>query len=138
MVLPDDEERLLMQNLGRLREGEALRQWIGKRLISVLSQSADIRALSIEHGRRLLCAELIQAIEIPDGGSLIPDDLVRAVHRPREPVPYGTGSRRRVPDVSPDDASAAAERKRRPRRREGPRADRRLVEPPDAWRGAPE
>jgi hypothetical protein len=122
MIMPDEEETLLLQNLGRLREGQALRQRLNKTLLTVLPVNVRPRALALEHGRRLLAVEILKAISTPEESDAR-DDLASHVHRPREPVAIDARSRRRVPDVSPDDAAANAYEPR-PRRS---RADRRLA-----------
>lgn len=120
-VMPDDEERLLLLNLGRTREGMALRQYLSKTLLRVPSLAADSRALHVEHGYRLLAADLLKAIEVPEDAHARSDDIVSSVHRPRKPVDIGARSRRRVPSVA--DADLAAADRSQSRR---PRADRRL------------
>lgn len=128
MVFSDEDVALGLNALGRTREAEFLRQWLSMRLLRVASEAADARALAIEHGRRLLAAELLKAIETPESADAR-DDLASHVHRPRQPVEYDVRSRRRVPDIAPDDA-AELERERsfgRAKRR-SPRADRRLAE----------
>jgi hypothetical protein len=128
MVFSDEDLALGLNALGRTREAEFLRQWLATRLIRVASEVVDVRALSVEHGRRLLAAELLKAIETPESADAR-DDLASHVHRPRQPVEYDVRSRRRVPDVAPDDA-AELERERSFGRasRRSPRADRRLAE----------
>jgi len=125
-VMPDEEERLLLLNLGRMREGEALRQYLSKTLLRVPSFTADSRALHVEHGSRLLASDILKAIEVKEDEGASRDSIVRAVHRPWSPVAYDARPRRRVPGVSPDDAEADRERGERPNRRRKPRADRRL------------
>jgi hypothetical protein len=132
MVLSDEAEAKILMNLGSLREGEALRQRLTTTLIRVLPANADISALSREHGRRLLAAELLAAIETPESADAR-DDLATRIHQPRRPVEYGERSRRRVPAVAPDDAAAESSLRssRRSSRRQSSnhnrRADRRLA-----------
>jgi hypothetical protein len=129
MIFSDEDVAKGMKALGTTREAQYLRQWLAKRLLMVLSEAADVRALSIEHGRRLLAGELLQAIETPESADAR-DDLASHVHKPRRPVEYDARSRRRVPDTAPDDRAAELARSSGrlgsvPRRSH--RADRRLA-----------
>ena len=124
MILSDEDEAKSLMNLGASREGAALRQRLTRTLLMVLPMTADIGALSREHGRRLLAAELIRAIETPESADAR-DDLATHVHKPRRPVEYDVRSRRRVPDVAPADAAAEFERASAPGR--ASRADRRFA-----------
>lgn len=126
MVFSDEDLAKGLNALGQTREAEFLRQRLSIVLLQVPSITADVRALSVEHGRRLLAAELLKAIETPETANAR-DDLASHVHRPRQPVEYDVRSRRRVPDVSPDDAQSQSERILG-RAKRVPRADRRLAE----------